>query len=106
MADKKGIEHLMEAEKRATKIVKDAREQKTERMKQAKTEAGELVEGYRLEKDAAFNSKSADLLVMDDGASIEAETAQEINQMKADYAANKQATIDYMMNLVTTVTLK
>ena len=31
-----GIEHLMEAEKRATKIVKDAREQKTERMKQVR----------------------------------------------------------------------
>ena len=47
----------MVAEKRATKIVKDAREQKVERMKQAKVEAGELVEAYRLEKDAAFTSK-------------------------------------------------
>ena len=73
---------------------------------QAKTEANELVEGYRAEKEAAFNSKSADLLVMDDGTGIEAETAQEIGQMKADYAKNRDATIEMMMGLVTNVTLK
>ena len=106
MADKKGIEHLMGAEKRATKIVKDAREGKVERMKQAKAEAADLVETYRQEKEAQFSTKSQDLLVIDDAAGIEAETAADIQTMQADYAKNKAATIDYMMGLVTNVTLK
>lgn len=103
MATPSGIQELMAAENRATQIVKDARDAKVERMKQAKLEANELVEQYKAEKETLFQQQSADNVVSEDAAALEASTQQEIQQMQENYNANKQAAISMIMGFVKTV---
>ena len=105
MSDSKGIQQLMEAEQTATKIVQDMREAKTERMKQAKTEAAEVVEKYRLEKEREFESMSTK-----GGLSVEMQdrkrqTDVDIAKMQKQFDANKGAVIDMILDHVTTVNL-
>eukprot|EP00617_Octactis_speculum_P024033 CAMPEP_0185743386 /NCGR_PEP_ID=MMETSP1174-20130828/1073_1 /TAXON_ID=35687 /ORGANISM="Dictyocha speculum, Strain CCMP1381" /LENGTH=108 /DNA_ID=CAMNT_0028416009 /DNA_START=17 /DNA_END=343 /DNA_ORIENTATION=+ len=98
-----GIQELMAAETRATTIVKEARDQKVEKMKQAKQQANSIIEEYRQQMEAEFLAKTQDLEVKDDSTKIQEQTSAEIQKMKGDYAANKEATIEMMLNYVCTV---
>ena len=98
-----GIQELMFAETRASKIVKEARDQKVEKMKQAKQQADIIIEEYRQKMEAEFLAKTQELEVEDDSIKIQEQTADEIKKLQSDFHANKDATIEMMLNFVNTV---
>mmetsp|Transcript_4168 Transcript_4168/g.8059 ORF Transcript_4168/g.8059 Transcript_4168/m.8059 type:complete len:92 (+) Transcript_4168:212-487(+) len=57
MNNSSGIQELMAAETRASQIVAEARIGRGERMKQAKSDAQELIDAYRGEKQEEFNAR-------------------------------------------------
>uniref|UniRef100_A0A7S2RMV1 V-type proton ATPase subunit G n=1 Tax=Rhizochromulina marina TaxID=1034831 RepID=A0A7S2RMV1_9STRA len=103
MSSMNGIQELIAAETKATAIVQEQRQAKVERMKQAKVEAKQVVDGYRGEKDAAFEGRSAELQVGDEFAALEAQTQQEIAQMRSDFATNKESVAQMLLQHVTSV---
>ena len=105
MSDSKGIQALMEAEQQATKIVHEMRNAKTERMKEAKTEAAQIVEQYRLDKERDFESKSTKTGMSEEMLTRKRETEDEIVQMQKQFAQNKDDVIKMILGHVTTVNL-
>ena len=105
MSDSKGIQQLMEAEQTATKIVHDMREAKTERMKQAKTEAAAFVEQYRLEKERDFEAKSTKTGLTQEMQDRSRQTDADIAKMQAQFHANKDEVIDMILGHVTKVNM-
>ncbi|KAG9096838.1 H(+)-transporting V1 sector ATPase subunit G [Ceratobasidium sp. 370] len=51
-----GIQTLLEAEKAAAKIVQDARQYRTQKLKDARTEAAKEIEAYKAQKEEDFKS--------------------------------------------------
>jgi hypothetical protein len=59
-------------------------------MKQAKTEAAEVVEKYRLEKEAEFKAKASSTNLSAESGALEQQTAADITQMNASFEKNKK----------------
>ncbi|KAL1848765.1 H(+)-transporting V1 sector ATPase subunit G [Paecilomyces lecythidis] len=73
-----GIQTLLDAEREAQKIVQQAREYRTKRVKDAKTEAQKEIEDYRKQKEEEFKK-------------FEAEHSS--GNKKAEEEANKEAEV-------------
>eukprot|EP01083_Nonionella_stella_P138658 421984_1 len=106
MENSRGIQQLMEAEHSATKIVSEMREAKVERMKQAKTEAAEVVEKYKADKEEEFRSKASSTNVNAEAGALEEKTAADIAQMKVSFEKNKQDVIQMVLSHVTNVNIE
>ncbi|OQS04858.1 hypothetical protein THRCLA_20778 [Thraustotheca clavata] len=105
MAANQSIKELMAAETKASKIISEARQERGERLKQAKVEAEAEIAAYRLQQDQVFQMNSTDLLG-DDSSIMDKETEDDIQKMRNDYHANKEAVLELMTNYVQKVVLK
>mmetsp|Transcript_111738 Transcript_111738/g.312335 ORF Transcript_111738/g.312335 Transcript_111738/m.312335 type:complete len:130 (-) Transcript_111738:184-573(-) len=103
-----GIQELMAAETRASQIVAEARMGRGDRMKQAKADAQELIDGYRAEKQEEFNN-----MVLSKGGSegtasakLQADTDKEIKDLQALFQKNAQKAVDVLLSKCCEVSLE
>uniref|UniRef100_A0A7R9WPW6 V-type proton ATPase subunit G n=1 Tax=Craspedostauros australis TaxID=1486917 RepID=A0A7R9WPW6_9STRA len=103
-----GIQELMAAETRASQIVAEARMGRGDRMKQAKVEAQDLIDGYRAEKQEEFNN-----MVLSKGGSegnasakLQAETNKDIQEMQSLFQKNAQKAVDVLLSKCCEVSLE
>ncbi len=91
-----GIQQLLlAAEKKGAEKVSDARKRKNSRLKQAKEEAQQKIEKYRMERELAFKENEAkDIGSKDDiAARIDADTRVKVEAMNLSVATNKDKVI-------------
>merc|ERR1719498_1436421 len=106
MADRgvqsRGVKQLIDAETRAKELVKQARNEKILRMKQAKKEAVDEIERYRAQKQQEFDAEG----VKNTGSStqdserIQADTAEKLKAMKTSVEANRSKVLEILMDSV------
>lgn len=98
----------MAAETRASQIVAEARIARGDRMKQAQTDADELIAAYRLEQQDAFE-KAANASGGTGGhasAKLQAETSKEIQAMQGQFTKNAQKAVDVLLSKCCEVSLE
>eukprot|EP01041_Mallomonas_annulata_P000126 gene126-201_t len=99
------MNQLKEAERKASQLVQDARKARVERMKEAKTEAEQIIASYRAEMEAKYqaslfaqtNSNGAA------GSELEAATETDIRKMISDFSQNKDKVEKILTDFVCTV---
>lgn len=98
----------MAAETRASQIVAEARIGRGDRMKQAKADAQELIDGYRGEKQQDFNNTvlAAGGSGGSASAKLQATTNQEISVMQGHFQRNQQKAIDVLLSKCCEVSLE
>jgi V-type H+-transporting ATPase subunit G len=96
----------MAAEASASQIVADARRKKTERMKEAKSEAETEINAYRQEKLSAYELSSTDGDNSAEFARLQSDTQNSIAAMTRSFEGNKGAVLDLMSGFVTDVVLQ
>mmetsp|Transcript_27055 Transcript_27055/g.27294 ORF Transcript_27055/g.27294 Transcript_27055/m.27294 type:complete len:112 (+) Transcript_27055:106-441(+) len=102
------MNQLKEAERKASQLVQDARKSRVERMKEAKTEAEQIIASYRAEMEAKYqaslyaqtNSSGAA------GSELEATTEAEIRKMISDFTVNKEKVEKILTDFVCDVKIK
>ncbi|KIW70175.1 V-type ATPase, G subunit [Phialophora macrospora] len=98
-----GIQTLLDAEKEAQKIVQKAREYRTKRVRDAKSEAQKEIEEYRRKKEEEFKKfeaeQSSGNKKAEDDANKEAES-----KVKEIEAAGKKSGSKVVEDLIKTVT--
>eukprot|EP00834_Sanchytrium_tribonematis_P001058 NODE_22_length_42145_cov_1.310612.p32 type:complete len:118 gc:universal NODE_22_length_42145_cov_1.310612:36968-37321(+) len=101
------IATLLEAEKEASKIVQQARQYRTERLKAARVEAQKEIEDLRKQKQAEFESYSntaqGDAAF---GQKLEKETEVEIKKLNNQFEQNKSKSVDRLLQVVTDAQVK
>ena len=132
MASNSGINELMEAEKQASEIVKEARAGSYEsgcmppspfrsnpnpspratctparvsQMKLAKVEAEKEITRYRTEQDHAFEAANTQADDSEETKRLEASAEAEIADMGQQFQTGKEAVLELMMETATTVAL-
>mmetsp|Transcript_8571 Transcript_8571/g.15555 ORF Transcript_8571/g.15555 Transcript_8571/m.15555 type:complete len:124 (-) Transcript_8571:60-431(-) len=103
-----GIQELMAAETRASQIVAEARIARGDRMKQAQTDADELIAAYRLEQQDAFD-KAASASGGSGGArsaGLQAETNRDVQAMQGQFTRNAQKAVDVLLSKCCEVSLE
>lgn len=97
-----GIQHLLQAEKKASEKVAEARKRKQRRLKQAKEEAQQEIERIHKEKDANFRAiESATLGDKDKmAAQIEQETRRKIQEMDIQISQHKESVVEQLLQMV------
>merc|ERR1712072_206686 len=102
MASSQGISALLDAEREAQKIVQKAREYRTTRIKEARSEANKDIEAYQAKKESEFQdwqkSYSGDTSTSQED--IDQGTADEIAKIKKDFAANKDDVVKKLLERV------
>eukprot|EP00567_Pseudictyota_dubia_P018557 CAMPEP_0197433608 /NCGR_PEP_ID=MMETSP1175-20131217/1465_1 /TAXON_ID=1003142 /ORGANISM="Triceratium dubium, Strain CCMP147" /LENGTH=124 /DNA_ID=CAMNT_0042962047 /DNA_START=67 /DNA_END=441 /DNA_ORIENTATION=+ len=108
MSNQSGIQELMAAETRASQIVAEARMARGDRMKQAKTDAQELIDAYRAEKQEEFNNRvlAAGGSGGSASAKLQAETNNEIQIMQGQFQRNAQKAVDVLLSKCCEVSLE
>jgi len=96
----------LRAEEEAAKIVTRAREERTQRLKQATIEAEKTVEALRKSLHEQFQkeivSAGTDTQF---AASLKSKTENEISKIDRDFAAHKNVVVDLLLHHVTSVGL-
>ncbi|XP_036603526.1 V-type proton ATPase subunit G 1-like [Trichosurus vulpecula] len=97
-----GIQQLLQAEKRASEKILEARRRKVERLKQAKEEAQNEVEQYRLKRETEFKAKEAEALGSQGASSVELEKETEVKiaVIQEQFKKNKEAVVEFLLDLV------
>eukprot|EP00937_MAST-01D_sp_MAST-1D-sp2_P001951 g1951.t1 len=103
MASNSGINELMEAEKQASEIVKEARAARVSQMKLAKVEAEKEIGTYRDEQQRAFDAANSQADDSEEAKRLEQSAEADIAQMGTDFAAGKEAVVDLMLGLASSV---
>ncbi|EHB09272.1 V-type proton ATPase subunit G 1 [Heterocephalus glaber] len=87
-----GIQQLLQAEKRATEKVSEARKRKNRRMKQAKEEAQAEIEQYRLQREKEFKAEEAAALGSQGSCSseVEKETQEKMAILQTYFQKNRE----------------
>lgn len=81
------------------------REAKVERMKQAKVEAAEVVDKYRIDKENEFKTKASATNVSAESTVLEEQTAADVAKMRVTFDQNKEDVIKMLLSHVTNVNL-
>ncbi|XP_013777734.1 V-type proton ATPase subunit G-like [Limulus polyphemus] len=97
-----GIQQLLAAEKRAAEKVSEARKRKARRLKQAKEEAQAEIDKFRHEKERQFKEYEASHMGSRDdiAAKIDIDTRMKVEAMNHSVAANKEAVINQLLELI------
>ncbi|EFN56352.1 hypothetical protein CHLNCDRAFT_57605 [Chlorella variabilis] len=106
-AGQDGIQRLLAAEQEAQAIVAKARKAKTERLKQAKTEAEREIAAFKAEREAEFKRKVAEDSSSSQGnvAKLTEESSKAVTSIQSSIASKKKEVLDLLMHHVTTVKL-
>ncbi|XP_055679362.1 V-type proton ATPase subunit G-like [Lutzomyia longipalpis] len=94
-----GIQQLLAAEKKAAEKVAEARKRKARRLKQAKDEATEEIEKYRVERDQQFKDFEAKHVGSREGVAnkIDADTRLKIDDMNRTVTNHKERVIQEIL---------
>ncbi|KAL6753051.1 transmembrane ATPase [Haematococcus lacustris] len=100
-----GIQKLLAAETEAQRIVAEARQAKSNRLKQARAEADREVAAYKAEREGAYQKKVAE---GSSGAQVtlqrlNTETTVTVQRIQGDVKAKKQQVVDLLNGYVTSV---
>ncbi|TMW61736.1 hypothetical protein Poli38472_010799 [Pythium oligandrum] len=106
MAANQSIKELMAAETKASKIISEARQERGERLKQAKIEAEAEINAYRKQQEHAFQMNANTDLMGDDPSILDEETNREIQKMRGEFQQNKDGVIQMMVKHVGRVQVK
>ncbi|KAG8817805.1 H(+)-transporting V1 sector ATPase subunit G [Serendipita sp. 399] len=101
-AHSQGIQTLLEAEKEAAKVVQQARQYRTQKLKDARTEAAKDLEAYKAQKDSelnAFEQKHTGVTKANQEA-IDKETDEKLALLDASYKKNKDAVVKMLLDRV------
>jgi len=95
------ITQLKQAEAEAADIVRAVREERKAKLKQASREAQAEIEEYKREREAWLRAELPEVtsLEAEERARV-AETDAEIEALKREYAANKDAVIDLALQII------
>ncbi|CAH0492793.1 unnamed protein product [Peronospora farinosa] len=96
MAANQSIKELLAAETKASKIISEARQERGERLKQAKLEAEAEITAYRKKMKHTFQLNSNTDLLGNDQNVLEEETQRDIKKMETEFEQNKQAVVAMM----------
>ncbi|XP_047423352.1 V-type proton ATPase subunit G 1-like [Sciurus carolinensis] len=96
-----GIQQLLQAEKRTTEKVSEARKRKNRRLKQAK-EAQAEIEQYRLQREKEFKAKEAAALGSHGSCSteVEKETQEKMTILQTYFRQNRDEVLDNLLAFV------
>jgi len=97
-----GIQHLLQAEKKASEKVAEARKRKQRRLKQAKEEAQAEIERIHKEKDSNFRSVESATLGDKDKmvAQIDKETKRKLQEMEIQVKNHQQSVVTTLLEMV------
>ncbi|XP_025847469.2 V-type proton ATPase subunit G 1 [Vulpes vulpes] len=100
-ASRRGIQQLLQAEKRAAEKVSEARKRKNRRLKQAK-EAQAEIEQYRLQREKEFKAKEAAALGSHGSCSteVEKETQEKMTILQTYFQQNRDEVLDNLLAFV------
>ncbi|KAJ0406732.1 hypothetical protein P43SY_004557 [Pythium insidiosum] len=99
------IKELMAAETKASKIISEARQERGERLKQAKIEAEAEINAFRKQQEHAFQMNGNTDLMGDDPSILDEDTNREVQKMRGEFQQNKAHVIQMMVEHVTRVQL-
>ena len=102
MMQSKGIRELMDAEREADKLVKDARKKKNARLKAAVEEARRDVDTYKKEREGLFQEQQLKSSGSRDDfcALIDRDTEEKLNNLKINVAKNRDKVIEMLIDKV------
>ncbi|XP_055641978.1 V-type proton ATPase subunit G-like [Toxorhynchites rutilus septentrionalis] len=103
-----GIQQLLTAEKKAAEKVGEARKRKTRRLKQAKDEATDEIEKYRVERERQFKDFEAKHIGSREGVSnkIDADTKIRIEEMARAFNAKKEPVVQEVLQCLYDIKLE
>lgn len=97
-----GITALLDAEKEAQKIVQKARDYRTARVKEARSEAAKEIEAYKKSKDEEFSANEKEH--SGDSSNLQSEldenTQKQIDALKSSFGQNKEKVIQELLEKV------
>jgi len=101
------MNELKAAEKKATAQVQEQRKARTDRMKEAKSEAERAIAAYRSEQERSYDLKRSQKLGESgsDGSALESKTNAEISNMTRDFNARKEGVEQCLVDLVCRVNI-
>ncbi|KAF9921510.1 H(+)-transporting V1 sector ATPase subunit G [Linnemannia zychae] len=104
-SNSQGIQTLLEAEKEASKIVQKARTYRTQRLKDARSEAAKEIDELKAAKNEAFKNFEQEHAGSSDQTSqrVEIETEQKRVQIEAEFNKNRGAVLEKLLDTVFTV---
>ncbi|KAF8605953.1 V-type ATPase [Ceratobasidium sp. AG-I] len=101
-----GIQTLLEAEKAASKTVQEARQYRTQKLKDARTEAAKEIEAYKKQKEEEFKSLEGKTAGTTSNAqdAVDKDTEGKIATINDAYAQQKDAVVQKLLDRVVLVT--
>jgi V-type H+-transporting ATPase subunit G len=99
------MNHLKEAERKATILVQDARKLRVDRMKEAKIDAERIVSSYKAEQEATYQDALHKLTGKAGMVSNELadSTNNDIGSMSREFSVKKDAVAKMLIDMVTSV---
>eukprot|EP00933_Yihiella_yeosuensis_P073907 TRINITY_DN826_c1_g2_i2.p1 TRINITY_DN826_c1_g2~~TRINITY_DN826_c1_g2_i2.p1 ORF type:complete len:124 (-),score=51.19 TRINITY_DN826_c1_g2_i2:124-495(-) len=99
------IQQLLQAEKQADEIIANAKKARLAKLRQAKEKAEDELKDFRAKEEAKFQSEMGAKATADPSKALEASTKEQIAAVRADYDANKAASIKYIVSKVLEVSV-
>ncbi|KAE8214906.1 hypothetical protein CF319_g285 [Tilletia indica] len=101
-----GIQTLLEAEKEAAKIVSKARTYRTQKLKDARSEASKDIEDLKAKKEKEFQAfqKEHEGTQSTVQSTAEKETKEQIEELDQAFAKNRAGVVDKLLARITEVT--
>lgn len=100
------ISKLLAAEDEAEKIIKNARDMRSQKMKEVKSAAEEELAPFRMKEEQKYNEDIRALTAKGDiSGDLDKATKSELMMVRNDFESNKQAGADFILNKVLTVDL-
>merc|ERR1712226_261656 len=101
-----GIQELMAAETRASHIVAGARTARRDRLKQAESDALNIIASYRKGKDEEFKKSYKNEGSSQQTQNLNKRTQIEVENMKSQFDKNKQKAINILLSKACEVSLE
>lgn len=100
------ISKLLEAEDQAEKVIKRARDMRSQKLKDVKQAAEEELAPFRMKEEQKFAEEQRAMQAKGNiAADLEKSTQNELNQVKTDYEKNKKNAIKFILDKVLDIDL-
>eukprot|EP00045_Choanoeca_perplexa_P000388 m.14331 g.14331 ORF g.14331 m.14331 type:complete len:122 (+) comp10258_c0_seq1:723-1088(+) len=101
----KGVKALLEAEAKAAEMVKVARNEKVQKMKQAQKLAADEIERFKTQKQAEFTSQATtnEGTGNVDSVQIQKDTDEKLKALEVSVKENQEAVIKTLLDIVVKV---
>jgi V-type H+-transporting ATPase subunit G len=100
------IQQLLKAEQQADQIISKARENRSAKLKDAKTSAEDELNIFRSQEESKFAQDSKGNAAADAGTELAKVTAKELLMVKQDYQNNSNKCVEYILGKVLEVPLE